>query len=150
VSRLSRLLREMSPRDVIWVPRSAAFGTPRIWRGGNIHAGQRRLGERVVPQMASQWYHCRMAMNLRLSSEAADAVRREAQRTGRSQQEVIRDAIASHLGLGAGEGSRDELGSLVSTGTVRPPRAWNRQGAKRLTLPSGVTSADLLDRGDRI
>jgi hypothetical protein len=91
-----------------------------------------------------------MAMNLRLSPEAEEAVRREAQRTGRSQQEVIREAIGRHLGLGAGEDSRDELGSLISTGTVRAPRAWHRKVARRLTLPSGVTSADLLDRGDRI
>jgi hypothetical protein len=89
-------------------------------------------------------------MNLRLSPEAEEAVRREANRTGRSQQEVIREAIGRHLGLVIGEGARSELGALVSTGNVRPPRAPSRRVVKRLTLPPGVTSADLLDRGDRI
>lgn len=100
--------------------------------------------------MVPQWYHDGVAMNLRLSPEAEEAVRREAQRTGRSQQEVIREAIGRHLGLVTNESSRSELGVLVSTGTVRPPRAPSRRVAKRLTLPPGVTTADLLDRGDRI
>jgi len=89
-------------------------------------------------------------VNLRLSPEAEDAVRREAERTGRSQQEVIREAIGRHLGLVTGESARSELGMLVSTGTVRPPRAPSRKVVKRLRLPPGVTSADLLDRGDRV
>ena len=89
-------------------------------------------------------------MNLRLSPEAAAAVRREAKRTGRAQQEVIREAIGRHLGLVAGGSSLGELGALISTGTVRPPRAPLRKLAVRLQLPPGVTSADLLDRGDRI
>jgi hypothetical protein len=100
------------------------------------------------------WHHngtiTSVAMNLRLSPEAEEAVRREANRTGRSQQEVIREAIGRHLGLVIGESARSELGALVSTGNVRPPRAPSRRVVKRLTLPPGVTSADLLDRGDRI
>jgi len=91
-----------------------------------------------------------VAMNLRLSSEAAEAVRREADRTGRSQQEVIREAIHRQLGLERGGSARGELSLLVSTGNVRPPRAPSRKIDKRLKLPPGVTSADLLDRGDRI
>lgn len=91
-----------------------------------------------------------MAMNLRLSPEADEAVRREAQRLGRSQQEVIREAISRHLGLSTGQPGNDELGVLVSTGTVRPPRTPYRRASKRLTLPPGVTGADLLDRADRI
>ncbi len=89
-------------------------------------------------------------MNLRLSPEAEEAVRREAERTGRSQQEVIREAVGRHLGLMTGERARGELGVLVSTGNVRPPRAPSRKVAKRLKLPPGVSSADLLGRGDRI
>lgn len=38
-----------------------------------------------------------MAMTLRLSDEEADALRRHAQREGRSMQEVARDAIRSHI-----------------------------------------------------
>jgi len=89
-------------------------------------------------------------MNLRLSPEAEEAVRREADRTGRSQQEVIREAIGRHLGLVTGEGTRSELSLMVSMGNVRPPRALSRKVVTRLRLPPGMTSADLLDRGDRI
>jgi hypothetical protein len=91
-----------------------------------------------------------MAMNLRLGPDAEEAVRREAQRTGRSQQDVIREAVSRHLGLPVGEGLRGDLSMLVSTGTVRPPRAPYRRVVKRLSLPPGITSADLLDRDDRI
>ena len=38
-----------------------------------------------------------MAMTLRLSDEEADALRRHAQREGRSMQEVAREAIRSHI-----------------------------------------------------
>lgn len=89
-------------------------------------------------------------MNLRLGPDAAEAVRREARRTGRSQQEVIREAVSRHLGLSAGESSRSDLGMLVSTGVVRPPRSPYRRVVKRLNLPPGITGADLLDRDDRI
>ena len=89
-------------------------------------------------------------MNLRLSPDAAEAVRREAERTGRSQQEVIREAVGRYLGLVTGESPRSELGVLVAMGNVRPPRAPSRKVVKRLRLPPGMTSTDLLDRGDRI
>ena len=89
-------------------------------------------------------------MNLRLAPDAEEAVRREAQRTGRSQQDVIREAVSRHLGLPVGDGARGDLGTLVSTGTVRPPRVPYRRVVKRLSLPPGITSTDLLDRDDRI
>ena len=110
--------------------------------------------ERGPPKWYQAWYRTgtitSMAMNLRLSPEAEEAVRREAERTGRSQQEVIREAVGRHLGLVTSESARSELGVLVSTGNVRPPRAPSRKVVRRLSLPPGVTSADLLDRGDRI
>lgn len=89
-------------------------------------------------------------MNLRLGADAEEAVRREAQRTGRSQQDVIREAVGRHLGLSAGESPRSDLSLLISTGAVRPPRTPYRRVVKRLSLPPGITSADLLDRDDRI
>lgn len=91
-----------------------------------------------------------MATNLRLTPEVEQALRQEAERTGRSQQEVIREAIGRHLGLTAGGSSHGELGVLVSSGTVRPPRTPFRRAARRLVLPAGVSSTDLLDRGDRL
>jgi hypothetical protein len=93
-----------------------------------------------------------MATNLRLSREAEEAVRREAERSGRSQQEVIRDAIARQLGIAesASTGARDDLASLISSGTVRAPRSHAHRGGRRLLLPDGVGSVDLLNRDDRI
>lgn len=40
-----------------------------------------------------------MATNLRLRPETEEALRLEAERTGRSQQEIIREALDLHLGL---------------------------------------------------
>lgn len=90
-----------------------------------------------------------MATNLRLRPEAKEAVRLEADRTGRSQQAVIREAIDRHLGLVPPGTPTGDLARLVATGTVRPPRTPYRRPANRARLPSGVTSADLLDRADR-
>lgn len=91
-----------------------------------------------------------MAMNLRLSPEIQEGIRREAERTGRSQQEVVREAIGRYLGLDVAGTAGGELDRLVATGTVRPPRAPYRKAARRLTLPAGVATTHLLDRGDRI
>lgn len=88
-------------------------------------------------------------MNLRLSPSAEAALRREAERTGRSQQDVVREAVSRQLGLAPAHGA-SELSALVATGTIRPPRTAHRRVAARLTLPPGTTSADLLDRDDRI
>ena len=60
-----------------------------------------------------------MATNLRLGRGAEEAVRREAQRTGRSQQDVIREAVHHHLGLSAGPGASNELDEMVTAGVVR-------------------------------
>jgi hypothetical protein len=91
-----------------------------------------------------------MATNLRLRKDAVEALRREAHRTGRSQQDVIRDAVDRQLGLmSATAGGGDELYALLATGAVRRPRSVYRRAVKRLRLPQRVTSADLLDRHDR-
>jgi hypothetical protein len=90
-----------------------------------------------------------MATNLRLRPDAEAALRREAERTGRSQQEVIREAIDHHLGLASGNPS-DELGALLASGAARPPRARYRRPVHRLELSTGLSSDDLLDRVDRI
>ncbi len=96
------------------------------------------------------WYHLVVATNLRLRPDAEEAVRREAQRIGRSQQDVIRDAIDRYLGLSASSVEHGELDVLIATGGVRRPRIPYRKAMDRLVLPDGTTSADLLDRDDRI
>jgi hypothetical protein len=48
-------------------------------------------------RMVPQWYHGRMAMNLRLSEAETQALRRKADEEGRSMQEVARTAIAAYV-----------------------------------------------------
>lgn len=91
-----------------------------------------------------------MATNLRLRSEAEAALRAEAQRSGRSQQDVIRAAIDRYLAHVPTTDRLDtDLDRLVSAGVVVPPRVPYRRPRRRLALPPGVTTADLLDRDDR-
>ena len=92
----------------------------------------------------AQWYHDVMAMNLRLRPEAATALKAESERTGRSQQEILRQAVDEHLGL-AGSPRPAVLPEWV----IPPSRAY-RPVTPVLTLPAGMTTTDLLDRDDRI
>lgn len=90
-------------------------------------------------------------MNLRLGPNAQEAVRREAERTGRSQQDVIRDAVDGHLGLSS-TGSGAERGASYERSpseAISRPRHPFRRSEARLALPRGVTTAELLDRDDR-
>lgn len=91
-----------------------------------------------------------MATNLRLRPDAEEAVRREAERTGRSQQELIREAVDQYFQLSAPNGPRTEAESLVASGVVLPPRSPFRQVSPSLSLPEGKTSVDLLGRDDRL
>jgi predicted DNA-binding protein len=91
-----------------------------------------------------------MAVNLRLDQEAEDALRAEAQRTGRSQQDLLREAVGQYLGLIPTQGPANELDELIAAGKVMRPRTPFRNPEPLLTLPAGVTTADLLDRSDRI
>ncbi|MHA6669809.1 ribbon-helix-helix domain-containing protein [Homoserinimonas sp. A447] len=90
-----------------------------------------------------------MATNLRLRPEAETALREAAERSGRSQQELIREAIDRYLGIGVIPRSRS-MDDLIADGTVIPPRVPYRRPHRLLELPEGVTSLDLLDREDRI
>lgn len=120
-----------------------------------LGARRRRQHRRVVTvHRLQRWYRSGtidgMATNLRLRPESEDAVRAEAQRSGRSQQEVIREAVDRYLGLAPDTSPSGELDSLVASGAVRPPRVPYRRPRRRLPLSPGVTSADLLDRDERI
>jgi hypothetical protein len=50
----------------------------------------------------------------------------------------------------SGRAEPSELDRLIAAGVVRPPRLPYRRPAARLTLPPGLTKADLLDRADRL
>jgi predicted DNA-binding protein len=91
-----------------------------------------------------------MATNLRLRSETETALREESERSGRSQQELIREALDRYLGLSQHEtAARDSIENLIARGVLIAPREPLRQVDRPFTLPTGVTSTDLLDRDDR-
>lgn len=89
-----------------------------------------------------------MATNLRLRPEAEAALRDAAERTGRSQQELIREAVDQYLQLGATLG-QSSFQQLVDAGLVITSRTPYRRAENPITLPDGMTTADLLYRDDR-
>lgn len=83
-----------------------------------------------------------MSTNLRLSTEAAEALRAAARRTGRSQQDLLREAVDEYLGLRRDATTREHA---VKAGLVRPPAPF--QDVKPgIVLPQGTSSIDLLER----
>jgi hypothetical protein len=91
-----------------------------------------------------------MATNLRLRPDAEEAVRAEANRTGRSQQDLIRAAVDQYLHLAPIEAGRTDVQALLAAGLVLPPRSVFRPAEELIDLPPGVSSLDLLDRDDRV
>ena len=100
---------------------------------------------RSVPQ----WYYLIMATNLRLRPEAETALRKESERTGRSQQDLIREALDRYLSIGTPRPAPSSIDELIASGALLLAREPYRRPHRRLTLPPGVTSLDLLDREDR-
>lgn len=93
-------------------------------------------------------YRCLVATNLRLRPDAEAALRAEAQRSGRSLQEILRDAVDRYLHLTGGDSSGGD--ALLRSGALLPPRTRFRKVTPTTTLPDGVTSLDLLDRDQRL
>jgi hypothetical protein len=87
-----------------------------------------------------------MAMNLRLRADAEAALRREGERSHRSQQEVLRAAVDRYLGLDAPPAA--VVDELIASGRIRPPRSPYRKVRPR--EPAEVSSLQLLDRADRL
>jgi Ribbon-helix-helix protein, copG family len=85
-------------------------------------------------------------MTVRLGTEMEAALRAEAQRTGRSQQNILREAVEKYLGRKPSQATDP----LITRGTVAPPRVPFRDVRPRLHLWPGESSLDLLDRADRI
>lgn len=86
-----------------------------------------------------------MATNLRLSEEMAAALRDRAESTGRSQQDLLREAVARYLGLHESSNDREQA---LAVGAVAMPTPYRRVTAT-IKLPAGLSSLDLLDRDDR-
>ncbi|GAB3579374.1 hypothetical protein GCM10027445_47840 [Amycolatopsis endophytica] len=89
-------------------------------------------------------------MNLRLRPDAEEALRAEAERTGRSQQDLLRDAVDRYLGLVSEQPRVAGEDPLVLAGKVRPPRTPYRKVVPEKKLEGGVDSLELLDRNDRV
>lgn len=87
-------------------------------------------------------------MNLRLRPDAEQALRAEADRSRRSQQDVLRAAVDRYLGLDDG-GSGEPRDELLASGKVRPPRTAYRKILPGVDATSDVPSLSLLDRADR-
>lgn len=90
-----------------------------------------------------------MALNLRLRAEAEEALRAEAERSGRSQQEILREAVDRYLGLTPTAEPKQEWDHLITSGKVLLPRSPYRKVEPTITLPEGQRTLDLLDREDR-
>ncbi len=87
-----------------------------------------------------------MAANLRLGQDRERALRAESARTGRSRQELIREAVDQYLGL-AEAPVTSELADLVRAGARLPRSPYRRVTAWMVPPEGGATT--LLDREDR-
>jgi hypothetical protein len=85
-----------------------------------------------------------MSTNLRLSPDAEVALRDAARKSGRSQQDLLREAVDRYLGLSRESGTRDRA---VAAGVVRPPSPF-RDTKPAVRLRRGVSSLGLLDRDE--
>lgn len=90
-----------------------------------------------------------MATNLRLRPETEAALRTEAARTSRSQQEIIREAVDRYLGLDREFGPINDTEALVGGGKVLPARTKFKTLDSLVELPVGTDTAGLLDRHER-
>lgn len=91
-----------------------------------------------------------MATNLRLRPDAEEALRTQAAAVGRSQQELIREAVDRYLGLVSAPVPRTVEGALLASGAVLPARNDFRESGQLLPLREGVTTLQMLDREDRV
>ena len=91
-----------------------------------------------------------MATNLRLRADAERALRREAERTGRSQQDLIREAVDRYLGLAGDRPVTSDRDLVVSSGVALPSRRAYEELDELVRLPDGLRTIDLLDREDRV
>ena len=89
-------------------------------------------------------------MNLRLPPETERALRAEAARSGRSQQQLIREALDRYLQSSDDRSRASTAESLIASRRLLPARTPFRDVVPKLRLPSGITTGDLIARDDRI
>lgn len=84
-----------------------------------------------------------MAQTLRLPDVVKAALARRARESGRSQHDLIVEAVSKDLGL-----TPDD--PRLNDPALKPPRTCGLRVTTPICLPAGVTSLDLLDREDRV
>jgi hypothetical protein len=88
-----------------------------------------------------------MATNLRLRPETENALRDESERSGRSQQDLMREAIDQYLGLSRREGAiPGSIESLIAQGVLIPPTMPYRRAENPFVPSDGLTSEELIER----
>lgn len=96
------------------------------------------------------WYRNRyrftMAVNVRMNDELAGELRDLAEETGRSQQDLIREAIADYIRNYKLRAFPPEIRHMITPGKKASPEAM---AAPKLQLPPGVTSESLIAEGRR-
>ena len=79
--------------------RSTGVKSRLAWDSGRPQSAG--MATEIAPGDTDQWYrnryHIRMAMNLRLPEALAEALRALAEETGRSQQELAREALEEYV-----------------------------------------------------
>jgi hypothetical protein len=90
-----------------------------------------------------------MATNLRLRADAERALRERAASTGRSQQELLREAVDRYLGLDGSRVPEGPVAALLVSGRALPPRAAHKELERLVPLPAGMTTETLLARDEQ-
>jgi predicted DNA-binding protein len=93
------------------------------------------------------WYRSAMAVNVRMNDELAGDLKALAQETGRSQQDLIRDAIADYIRNYQLRAFPPEIRHMLKPATHASPELLARPRRK---LPEGVTIESMLahERGE--
>ncbi len=86
-----------------------------------------------------------MLANVELTPDLRSALQAEVKRTGRSEQDILSEAIAQHLRPGGGKPLSEDRWAAQDVHLVRPARVAYRKVMPQLRLPS-TNSLDLLDR----
>ena len=103
-----------------------------------------KYGNDLGTSFEPQRYHRVMATNLRLSQQTALALQEAARKTGRSQQDLIRDAVEQYLGIGP---VVNERARLIAAGSIEPGTPFE-DVEPWVILPAGMSSLALLDRDE--
>ena len=88
-----------------------------------------------------------MVPNFRLRPDE-EAPHAGANRSGRCQQELLREALDHDLGTSSP--GPEQWQHLITSGKVPPPREGYRKVVPTESLPPGWHTGDLLDREDRL